>query len=103
MRCPASSGAQIVLLPVASELSIQFSGGEEGQGERLISSTLTESVITDVEKNGGGGEKSGHCHSRSLSSVSSLYKSHKSKASQNDVAEREKKASKMENATGALN
>lgn len=28
--CPASSGAQSVLLPVASELSVQFSGGEEG-------------------------------------------------------------------------
>lgn len=34
-------------------------------------------------------KKSGHCHSRSLSAVNSLYKSHKRKASQNDVAKKE--------------
>lgn len=48
MRCPASSGAHVVPLPVALKLSIHLSGGEEG--ERLISSAVTDSTITDARK-----------------------------------------------------
>lgn len=59
----------------------------------MISSTLTDSVITDTgkKKKKKKGKKSGRCQSRSLSSVNSLYKSHKSKASQNYVAKNKEK------------
>lgn len=73
----------------------------EGGGEHLISSTLTDSAITEARERGG--KKSGHCHSRSLSSFNSLYKSHKRKASQNDVAKKEEKTSEMEYTTLVLN
>lgn len=70
----------------------------------MISSTLTDSAITEAREKEKK-KKSGHCHSRSLSSVNSLYKSHKRKASPNDVAkkERKKKTSEMEYTTVASN
>lgn len=63
MRCPASSGAHVVPLPVALKLSIHLSGGEEGK--LLISSAVTDSTITDARKEEEE-KKSGHCHSGSL-------------------------------------
>lgn len=53
----------------------------------MISSTLTVRLQEQEKKK----KKSGHCHPGSLSSVNSLYKLHKRKDSQNDVAKKEEK------------
>lgn len=88
MFCPSSSGSHSVPSPVAK---LQASTAafntlqRRGGGEQLISPTLTDSAITEAS---GGKKKSGPCHSRSLSSINSLYKSYKRKASQNDVAKK---------------
>lgn len=79
MRCPASSGAHVVPLLVALKLSIHLSGGEEG--ERLISSAVTDSTITDARKEEEKKKNQATVTPDHYSSVNILNKKSKSEAS----------------------
>lgn len=79
MRCPASSGAHVVPLPVALKLSIHLSGGEEGK--LLISSAVTDSTITDARKEEEEKKNQATVTPDHYSSVDILNKKSKSEAS----------------------
>lgn len=79
MRCPASSGAHVVPLPVALKLSIHLSGGEEG--EWLISSAVTDSTITDTRKEKEKKKNQATVTPDHYSSVNILNKQSKSESS----------------------
>lgn len=66
--------------------SFQYTWAEGRRG--AVDLLHIDSAITGAREKK---KKSGHCHSWSLSSVNSLYKSHKRKDSQNDVAKKEEK------------